>query len=180
MSKKIQYGLMGFAVILSFVAGNAVIKWYQSNQPPEVEARAMQSQKRPAFTLPDIDGNMRSVSEWDGQVLVVNFWATWCPPCRREMPEFVDMQEKYGAKGLQFVGIALDEADKVRDFLDTQGVEYPNLLGNEKAVEVTKAYGNRFGSLPYTAIIDRSGHIVFTKRGELERDLVESVILPLL
>ncbi|MDD3448262.1 MAG: TlpA disulfide reductase family protein [Gammaproteobacteria bacterium] len=135
---------------------------------------------RPDFSLPDPDGTLHAASDWDGQVLVVNFWATWCPPCRREIPTFIELQQEYGARGLQFVGIAMDEADRVRDFATTLGINYPLLVGEQAVVDAARAYGNEAGLLPYSAVVDRSGKIVFTWAGELTREQAEEVILPLL
>ena len=135
---------------------------------------------RPEFSLPDMDGVTRKLSEWDGKVLVVNFWATWCPPCRKETPAFVELQEKYGAQGLQFIGVAIDERDNVEDFADTYGVNYPMLLGDLEAINTSKQYGNRFGTLPYSVIVDRQGKINFIKRGELLKETAEEKIKALL
>ncbi|WP_232020212.1 TlpA disulfide reductase family protein [Sulfuriflexus mobilis] len=135
---------------------------------------------RPGFALPDTEGTPHHIKEWDGKVLVINFWATWCPPCRKEMPAFIALQEQYGAQGLQFIGVAIDEADKVIDFMDTYGVNYPMLLGDLAAIDVGKQYGNRFGALPYTVIVDRQGMIAFTRRGELEKHDAEAEIKKLL
>jgi thiol-disulfide isomerase/thioredoxin len=135
---------------------------------------------RPEFSLPDLEGRKRVISEWDGKVLVINFWATWCPPCRKELPAFVQLQEKYARRGLQFIGVAIDEKDKVIDFTDTFGVNYPILVGDLEAIDISKAYGNRFGALPYTVITDRNGTIVFVQRGELLQEVAEKTILPLL
>lgn len=173
----VRYGLMGVAIVVAFLAGNAVMKWFMDNTEGAKEARAVVSLHRPEFMLPDLNGQLRNVSEWDGQVLVVNFWATWCPPCQKEMPAFVELQEKYGAQGLQFVGIALDEAGKVQDFIDTIGVDYPNLLGGDKAIKASEDYGNRLGALPYTAVVNREGIIVKTYRGEVSQKSLEKVIL---
>ena len=140
----------------------------------------MINQKTPDFSLPDLNGVNHNIHEWDGDVIVLNFWATWCPPCRKETPMFVEMQEQFGAKGLQFVGVAIDDSNKVKDFLDTYGVNYPMLIGVDDAIEVAKAFGNRFGSLPYTVIIDRKGNIAHVQRGELERDVAEKTIKALL
>jgi thiol-disulfide isomerase/thioredoxin len=112
--------------------------------------------------------------------MVVNFWATWCPPCRAEMPEFVKLQTKYKTNGLVFVGIAIDQKDKVIAFADEIGVNYPVLLGELGAVELTRNLGNRLGGLPYTVIVDRSGHIVATEMGELSKARLEPVIKSLL
>ena len=135
---------------------------------------------RPEFSLPDMEGNQRQLSEWNGKVLVINFWATWCPPCRKETPAFVELQEKYGAQGLQFIGVAIDEKDNVQDFADTYGVNYPMLLGDLEAINTSKQYGNRFGTLPYTVIVDRKGKINFIQRGEMLKTTAEAKIKALL
>lgn len=131
---------------------------------------------RPAFTLTDLDNKPRDVSEWDSRVLVINFWATWCPPCRREIPAFIELQKQYGQQGLQFVGIALDEVQAVREYAASVGINYPLLVGDQDAIDVARAYGNLFGALPYTAIIDRAGRIAFTRQGELSRAEAEKAI----
>ena len=120
------------------------------------------------------------MSEWDGKVLVVNFWATWCPPCRKEIPEFIALQKEYGPRGLQFVGLALDDADRVRNFAATMKVNYPLLVGDDPVYAAASAYGNKAGVLPFTAIIDRQGRVIYTHAGELTREEAESVLLPLL
>jgi len=71
------------------------------------------------FSLPDLDNVTHSISEWQGKVMVINFWATWCAPCLEEIPMFVTMQETYGGRGLQIIGVAIDEPRKVADFRDT-------------------------------------------------------------
>ncbi len=136
--------------------------------------------RRPDFALPDLDGVLRNVQEWDGRVLVVNFWATWCPPCRREIPDFIALQEQYGERGLQFVGIAIDERAAVADFVQELGVNYPSLVGQADAIELGRRLGNSLGALPYTVIVDRQGMLVFAKRGELSREQAEAVISSLL
>lgn len=133
---------------------------------------------RPEFTLADLAGAPRKVSEWDGKVLIVNFWATWCPPCRKEIPAFIKLQRKYGDRGVQFVGIALDEPRAVQDFTQAMGINYPILIGDSGAM--TQRYGNHLGVLPYTVIIDRSSQIVFVKLGELTPAQAEAAIHDLL
>lgn len=135
---------------------------------------------RPDFSLPDLQGQLRSVGEWDGRVLAVNFWATWCAPCREEIPEFVELQKKYGTEGLQFVGIAIDRAEEVQEFIEGYNVNYPVLLGDTEAVRVAEEFGNRVGVLPFTAIVDRQGRIVFRRAGQLHGAEAEEIILPLL
>jgi peroxiredoxin len=93
---------------------------------------------------------------------------------------FVDLQDEFGPQGLQFVGVAIDEISKVKEFMDTYGVNYPMLIGVDDAIEIAKSYGNRFGALPYTVIIDRNGHIAHVQRGELKREVAEKTVNSLL
>jgi len=176
MSKPVQYGLMGVAVVVAFFAGSGVMEAYLETTPAVKEAKAVISQQRPSFVLPDLDGNMQNIEQWDGKVLVLNFWATWCPPCKKEIPAFLELEEQYAAKGLQFVGIALDDPGIVQDFVDTMGVDYPILVGDADATKVSDAYGNRLGALPYTVVVARDGRIAKTFRGEVTKKALEKVI----
>ncbi len=166
--------------IASVIAGDALYDWYQSTTPGAEAARAAVGTPAPPFALPDLDGQIRRSDEWAGKVMVVNFWATWCPPCRREMPAFVELQKRYANEGVVFVGIALDEASKAAAFADQVGVDYPILVGDESAIETARAFGNRFGALPYTAVVDRRGNIRYTHRGEVTEEALEAEIRSLL
>ncbi len=124
------------------------------------------------FTLPDLDGQPRNLSEWDGDMVVLNFWATWCPPCKKEMPLFQERYEAHAADGFTIVAVAVDEIDETRDFVFTFGIEFPVLIGQEEAIAVGREYGNRIGALPYSVVIDRQGMVRETHRGEVtETDL---------
>ena len=136
--------------------------------------------QRPDFSLPDLDGQMRSISEWDGKVIALNFWATWCPPCLKEVPEFVSLQSRYQAQGLQFIGIALQKPEEVREFVTEHKVNYPILAGELEVIKLAEAYGNHIGALPYTVIIDRNGQIAHVKPGILPTEEAESIISGLL
>ena len=138
------------------------------------------SNVRPLFKLKDLEDKVRDVKEWDGQVLMINFWATWCPPCRREMPAFIELQEKYQDKGFTIIGIALDEKQAVIDFTDPMGMNYPILLAEQEGITLAKAYGNNLGVLPFTVIVDRKGNIIHRQRSELTFEQVEGMIKPLL
>jgi len=135
-------------------------------------------QPRPDFSLPDLDGFPREIGEWQGRVLVLNFWASWCQPCRREMPAFVRLQQAYGEQGVQFIGIALDERPAVRAFLEEleTTINYPILLGGDDAIEIAKAYGNELGVLPYTVVVDRQGRIAHIQYGEMNEAQTEKLI----
>ena len=130
--------------------------------------------------LPDLDGRPHVLSEWAGKVLVVNFWATWCPPCLTEIPGFVDLQQELGPKGLQFIGIALDDADAVREFAQSKKVNYPVLVGEEPVMALMREFGNTHGGLPYTVVLGHRGDPLHTKQGEWERDEARAVLMPLL
>ena len=118
-----------------------------------------------ATTLPDPAGVPQGFSQWKGQVIVANFWATWCVPCREEMPHFVKMQEQYGKRGLTFVGIAIDKPERVSRFAAEIGVNYPLLVGDMSVFELARKAGNLGDLLPYTVIFDRTGKIVARRTG---------------
>ena len=130
--------------------------------------------------MPDVAGKQETLAQWQGKVLVVNFWATWCVPCREEMPEFVRLQKEFGGKGLQFVGIAVDDADKVRQFADEIGLNYPALIGGYGAMELSRTFGNRVMALPFTVVVGRDGTIAHTQLGPLKNDQLRRMISKLI
>ena len=137
-------------------------------------AMAKKGSKRPDFSLPDLEGTQHAISEWDGKVVLVNFWATWCPPCREEMPAFISLKETYGEQGFEIIGVAIDELGAIADFADTLGVNYPVLHGQADASAVTRQYGNKIGALPYSVLLDRDGIVRFTRAGGLSKRKLES------
>ncbi len=134
----------------------------------------------PDFSLNDASGKLRNVSEWDGKVLVINFWATWCPPCLEEIPHFIELQDKYADQGLQFLGIALENPETVLDFAKQHAMNYPNLVGERDVITLAGQFGNRVGGLPYTVVLDRNGLVSFIKQGPLSSTEAEQVITSLL
>jgi thiol-disulfide isomerase/thioredoxin len=132
------------------------------------------------LSLPDVAGKEQRLDQWKGKVVVVNFWATWCAPCREEMPEFIKAQTEFGAKGVQFVGIAVDQADKVAQFEKEIGLNYPSLVGGFGAMELSKTLGNKLMALPFTVIVDRQGAIAHTQLGILKPEKLTSVVRQLL
>jgi thiol-disulfide isomerase/thioredoxin len=152
------------AAAIGVVAGVAVLR--------DSGERGQDAAPLLAVTLPDADGREQPLDQWRGKLLVVNFWATWCAPCREEMPEFVKLQAEHGDRGLQFVGIAVDEAPKVKQFAAETGLNYPALIGGYGAMELSRTFGNRVMALPFTVVVDRGGRIVFTQLGPVKpRDL---------
>jgi len=129
----------------------------------------------PGFSYPDLDGRQRSAAEFADRVVVLNFWATWCPPCRKETPEFVALQEEFGDK-VQFIGIAIDDEEPVREFAESYAVNYPLLLGDVEAVAMSRSLGNRHEGLPFTVVIAPGGKVVKRHTGGLERDQLEPLL----
>ena len=135
-------------------------------------------QAAPDFTLPDLNGKMVSLKDFRGKVIILDFWATWCPPCRQEIPLFVDLYSQYKEKGFEIIGIALDqEGEKVvKPFSQNYNIKYPILIGGE---EVSEVYGGIRG-IPTTFVIDRKGNIVKKYVGFTEKEVFEEDIKALL
>jgi thiol-disulfide isomerase/thioredoxin len=133
-----------------------------------------------AASLPDLADTLQPISQWRGKVMVVNFWASWCEPCRDEIPEFIELQKKFGEQGVVFVGIAVDQKERAAAFSKQIGINYPVLVGDLSAMKLADAAGNRQGALPFTVIIDRSGNITGSKLGRLSRSKLEGMLKPLL
>lgn len=133
-----------------------------------------------AFNFPDLDGKQRHLTEWQGQVVLLNFWAPWCPPCRKEMPALMELQGKYAARGFTVVGITIDTHDNAQVFADNLGINFPILIGEEGGLELAQTLGNKVGALPYTVILDRQGRIAYTHRSEITLEQAEQAVLPLL
>jgi thiol-disulfide isomerase/thioredoxin len=133
-----------------------------------------------AAKLPDLAGALQPLGQWRGKVVVVNFWATWCAPCREEIPLFVKLQEKYRDRGLQFIGIAIDQPEKVRPFAAELGMNFPILIGGVDALDLTRALGNRASVLPFTVVIGRDGKIVSSEVGVAKEARLEPLLSSLL
>lgn len=119
-----------------------------------------------AQPLKDLSGDEHRLADWRGRLRVVNFWATWCPPCVTEIPAFVKLQEGLGEQGLQFIGVALDDPEPVRDFVRERGVNYPVLVGENDVMALMQGFGNAIGGLPYTVVIGPDDRMLLTHQGE--------------
>jgi peroxiredoxin len=131
---------------------------------------------RPDFTLRDIQGVPVSMEAFRDQVVLINFWATWCTPCVEEMPMLSRLQEQFADQRMQVVGIALDDPQKAGDFASQLEIGYPILVGTTDAILVGRQFGNRAGMLPYSVLVDREGVIQWTHLGALERQELETQI----
>jgi thiol-disulfide isomerase/thioredoxin len=166
------------AVILFFAAGGALFLMANPKTSETAALRFVDNGPAPDFTLSDINGATVKLSEMKGKVVVLNFWATWCGPCRKEIPDFIDMQNEYGKDGLQFIGVALDDggAAVVKPYADKTKMNYPVLIGSE---DVVKKYGG-MNAIPVTVLIDRKGNMRARYVGMRTRAVLESMVLPLL
>jgi thiol-disulfide isomerase/thioredoxin len=131
-------------------------------------------------TYPDLSGRSRQLLEWRGSVLLCNFWATWCAPCREEMPMLAELREKYAPKGAEFVGIGVDPAAKLVEFAATYNIRYPLLVADAGVASLMRELGNGPGGLPFSVILDRSGSVAYRRLGTLNREEVEGVLAGLL
>jgi thiol-disulfide isomerase/thioredoxin len=128
----------------------------------------------------DLEGKARQLSEWRGKVLVCNFWATWCAPCREEMPLLAAARTKYAPNGVEIVGIAIDNGAKVGQFTRSLGIPYPILLSEADGLEHMRRLGNSSGGLPYTVVFDRQGRAAHRKLGALKPGDLDGILGPLL
>lgn len=146
-------------------------------QYPESERAIAQLLAMPFTT---VEGQTKKLADWQGKILVVNFWATWCPPCREEMPEFSRAQDQYGPNGVQFVGIAIDEAAKVVEFSKKEPVTYPLLIAPPEMPGLTAKLGNQQQVLPFTVVVNRDGKLISSHLGRLTEDNLAKELVPLL
>jgi len=133
-----------------------------------------------AARFQDLAGAIRSLSEWHGRILLLNFWATWCAPCREEIPMLMELRSEYLPFGIEFVGIAIDMAAKVSDYVRQMRIDYPILLADAGGLDLMRKLGNTVGGLPYTVLLDRRGNPVRRKLGALRRDELLGMLKPLL
>ncbi|QWF71764.1 TlpA family protein disulfide reductase [Methylomonas paludis] len=132
------------------------------------------------FSLPDIDDKPHAISEWRGKFLVVNFWASWCGPCIKEIPEFINMQTELQAQGVQFIGVAIEEKAAVLDYLARVHINYPILVAGEAGLSLAYRLGNIINAVPFSIIVNPTGQIIHHQPGELSKDKLLSVLAPLL
>jgi peroxiredoxin len=140
---------------------------------PAVQPDDLLGQQRPDFTLRDANGKPASAGDFDGKILLLNFWASWCRPCVDEMPMLSDLQRAHAERGLQVVGIALDDPQRAQAFAKDLELAYPLLYGLADAARVGRLYGNGGGMLPYSVLVDARGIVRWTQLGSVTREQME-------
>ena len=160
--------------LLALTAGMGVrmyTQWQLEKQP----------QMLSEFSFLDGASTLHSSNEWKSKIVVINFWATWCPSCLKEIPSFMVLQSKYGNEKVQFIGIALDDVAAVKVFQEKTGVNYPLLIAGDWAgFALAKKMGNITSAIPYTVVVNSAGMIIYRHMGELSTSELNSVVEPLL
>lgn len=167
---------VGFTVYSQFNTPNSATPRTQDAAVPS----DIVGQRRPDFKLPNLEGETVAMSLWDGEVVLVNFWATWCAPCRDEIPHLIELQRRYGGQDFRVIGIAIDEQDPVKTFSKKFGINYPILIGPQQGIGLTRRFGNNFGVMPYSALIDRQGIIRHVYAGPVTPEQVRPAIQKLI
>ncbi len=182
-------GLVIAILSAAAAAGFGVYQWLQpmprttaTSMPPAASLQnsppALSANQALALSLDDLSGKLHSLADWHGKVLLVNFWATWCPPCRHEVPLLVQLQAKYAAQGLQVVGIATDEqsTQEVRAFVKQMLVNYPILMSDNQSAQIISALGGTFIGLPVSILLGRDDKVLTIHSGEMEPDEAENLV----
>lgn len=169
--KYLKYALSALAIIVLGLTVRHFIWGPNPNLSPQVLYAA---------SFPDSNGQIQAIEQWRGKILVVNFWATWCPPCREEMPELSHLHDRYKSKDVVVVGIATEDVAKIQEFSKETKVSYPLLAGDMEAMNLGSALGNNRGILPYTVIIGRDGDVAKTFFGQVNSAMLEEVLQPMI
>jgi thiol-disulfide isomerase/thioredoxin len=164
-----------FIVVAVLALGGGIIARGLLSPTDQASAKSL-----PDFTLPDVSGQPHAISEWQGKLRVINFWATWCGPCLKEIPEFIELQNRYADKGLQFIGIAVDSPEAVATYLNSININYPILVGDMPAISIAHELGNHIDAVPFTVIVNQQGQIIHQHAGEFSKEQLLEVIKPLL
>jgi len=157
--------IVGMRVYLELAARQQIAEEYAESLPQTGQA-AGTPDRLPHFVLNDVWGEPRNIHEWSNQPLLINFWATWCAPCRREIPLLQALHAEQS--GIQVIGIAIDTLPDVQTFIGEFGVSYPNLVGETDAIEVSSLFGLDNPGLPFTVLVGTDGSVLTVHIGEID------------
>lgn len=167
---------------LAAIAGVALgVSYYLSGGAgdppgPPPAAPPVVPDERPVFSLADAAGVQRSITEWDGRALMINFWATWCPPCRREIPLLNTLRDRHAPQGFEVIGVAVDFREDVLRYMETTPIHYPVLIGEQDGLDVVQAFGLATLGFPFTVFTDTQGRIVTIHVGELHASQADVIL----
>lgn len=164
---------IAFPVALAALAAGV---WLARSHYPSRAPEASPPETLWRLAYPDVADRPQALSRWRGKLVVLNFWASWCAPCREEMPDFDALRNQYRTRGVEFVGIAIDTPANVRQFLQQSPVSYPILIGEGGGHALARQLGNPDGALPYTIVLDRTGRIVLRHLGRLPRATLDATL----
>jgi thiol-disulfide isomerase/thioredoxin len=176
MNKKFIVAAILAALLLAGLATHFAVKQQARMTTIEDEHNASLPPAGIEFALPDLEGNMHSLSEWNGKARLVNFWATWCAPCRREIPLLKATQEMHGADDVQVIGIAVDFPEEVAAYAAEAQFNYPILVGQEDAMAAAEASGIEFIGMPFTMVISPDGELLKAHIGEIVEAQIETIL----
>ncbi|MCZ8133327.1 MAG: TlpA disulfide reductase family protein [Steroidobacteraceae bacterium] len=178
MTKPLRFLFLGLVLL-----GGAVLGFYVYDREQRDSAAAAGPlvatkipDTRPVFSLKDPEGRVRSITEWDGKSLMVNFWATWCAPCRREIPLLNALQTEYAPRGFEVIGVAVDFHEDVVAFMKEVPVRYPVLIGEQDGLDAAGAFGVNTMAFPFTAFTDRQGRILTVHMGEIHEPEARAIL----
>ncbi len=163
-----------FGALLGGIAAG-IFEWRQQTDENPLNEQGIATYV-PDFSLRDLEGHVWRAEEWKSKILVINFWASWCPPCRKETPMLVKLAEEFRKHNVLFVGIAIDDKEPVQNFADTYGIEYPILVTDLKGIELSNQMGNRFSALPFTLVADENNKIIYRQAGEIGESTLRSLL----
>ena len=163
--------ILGAVALVSMLAGILLFQIWVSDDRVQTAPAVVDSQPElSAIPLTDLNGVESQFANWQGDILIVNFWAPWCAPCRREIPALIELQKNHAERGIKILGIALDGKDPVIQFAGEYQINYPLFLAGNRIAMYNAAFGNPSGSLPFTVILDRNLGIRFQHNGEVTRE----------
>ena len=175
-------------LLIAFIA-LIISSWalYQHFQPAQLTQSSSQSRQLNAewfnHAFKNLNGDGQTLSPWQGKIIVLNFWAPWCPPCLEEMPELSNLHQTYQNKNVVVIGLSAEDLKTTQDYFKEdpkRAVSYPIVVGDLDAMDLSAKLGNQRGVLPYTVIINSDGSIIKTFLGRINQPLIEKSLLPII